>query len=225
MRFYSIHIFLITAIFAFVSSAVDAQSPAVLDDTDVQSWHDVQLSLGLNRSVDLFAGGTIWFGKDISRIQEEKGAFGVNFKLSPKISFAPYFSIQRSRNSLGTFVPEKRINLRLTYKFPYKKFGLTTRANYEYRFRKVGSNWRVGTSVTVEKAIPQLNISGLKLFATEEPFYVSLRNSFSRNRLSFGVTKSVNQHLSLDIYYMRQDDSVTHPALIHAIGTSWKIKL
>jgi len=73
--------------------------------------------------------------------------------------------------------------------------------------------------------LPEKWIRGLKVYVTDEPFYDSAYDRFSRNRLTFGVNKTLSKKLSVDFYYLRQDDRNSHPAVIHVIGTGWKIKL
>ena len=202
-----------------------SQTAAPPDNTDIQSWNEVQLTVGLNKWADLYASGAVWFGKNISRFQEEKLTIGVTFKPVRNFSFTPFFAQLRARSFAGVIEREYRIYLRGVYRFPFKRFGLSHRSQYEYRFRPTGNTWRFAPSMTVEKELPNGFAPGLKLFATEEPFYDSAAKRFSRNRLSFGINKTLGKKLSTDLYYLRQDDNFSHPGLIHAIGTMWKIKL
>ena len=217
-------IFPVVLVLVFALTTVCQTLPQV-DDTDVQSWNEVQITVGLNKWADLYAGGTVWLGKNVSRFQEEKASIGVTIKPAHNVTFTPFFSQLRVRNFAGVVVPEYRIYLRGIYRFPFKRFGLLHRSQYEYRFRPSGNTWRFAPSVTVDKLLPERFASGFKLFATEEPFYDGGSRRFSRNRLSFGVNKILSKKLSVDIFYLRQDDNFTHPWLIHAIGTAWKIKL
>ena len=184
-----------------------SQTAAPLDNTDIQSWNEIQLTAGLSKHVDLYATGAIWFGKNISRFQEEKLAIGLTFKPAHNFSFTPIVAQLRVRTFAGILQSEYRIYLRGVYKFPFKRFGLSHRSQYEYRFRPTGNTWRFAPSVTVEKELPKSVATGLKVFATEEPFYDSGSKRFSRNRLSFGIEKTLNTKLSLDLYYLRQDDN------------------
>lgn len=225
VRHYSRYI-LIFAIcqFAFFAAA-KAQAVPDQDDHDLQLWNDVQLTVKLAKKVDLYASGTLWLGKNDTRAQEERAAIGVTFKPFRNFTFTPYVAIAQIRNFFGVWKPEERICFRETYKLPFKKIGVTLKSNYEYRFRRTFNSWRLGTAVTVDKDIPLKHISGLKGFITEEFFYDSLPKRFTRNRLSAGFNKKFNKVLSLDLYYLRQDDNFGHPSIIHAIGAAWKISL
>jgi len=219
-----ISLFLVALVLSFALNSICQTAPQI-DNVDLQSWNDVQVTLPLNKSADLLFGGTLQFGKNVTRIQEEKLGVGVVLKPTHDLSFIPLFAQVKVRSFTGVIQSEYRIYLRGTYHFPIKHFGLSYRSQYEYRFRAIRNTWRFSPSVNVEKALPESLAAGLKLFANEEPIYDSAAKRFSRNRLSLGVTKTLSKKVSVDFYYLRQDDNFTHPWLIHAIGTSWKIKL
>ncbi|MBK8151486.1 MAG: DUF2490 domain-containing protein [Acidobacteria bacterium] len=130
-----------------------------------------------------------------------------------------------ARNTRGKFRIEHRLNLRIGYKFPIKKFGLSHRSWFEYRMRPTGNSWRYRPSLTFEKDLPGKLIPKAKFYVTEEPFYDSSLKRFSRNRLSFGINKTLSNSLSLEIYYLRQNDGISRPGDLNVIGTSFKLKL
>jgi hypothetical protein len=202
-----------------------AQTGQHIDDSDIQTWNEFQLSAPLHKKIDLYFAGTLWLGKNASRSQEERMAVGLTYKLSHRYSVTPFVSIMRSRNLAGIYQSEERLQLRQILKFPFKKIGLALRSNYEYRIRSVGNSWRLGSAAIIDRKIEPAGIQGLKLFVFEEPFYDSASGRFSRNRFSAGLNKILNKKLSIDLYYLRQDDHFTHPSLIHAIGATWKIAL
>ena len=217
--------FLLIVLCCIASSAAHSQTAIVTDDDDVQSWNDISFTVAVNKKVDIYVPVTFRFGKNISRLNEGRIGAGIVLKPNKAFAFTPFYTFIRSRNSAGKFRTESRVSLRFVYKFPVKNFGLSHRSQFEYRFRSTGNLWRYRPSITIEKELPKKFVSGLKVFATEEPFYESASGRFSRNRLSFGLNKVLTKKLSVDIYYLRQGDSFSHPGTIDVIGTSWKVKL
>ena len=216
--------FLALALIAFCALAVCAQRP--IDEDDTQSWNDVQLTVPINKQVDFTTWGTFRFGKNITWLQDRRVAVGIVYKPLKFLSFQPFYWNIVARNSSGKFKQEHRLSLRATYRFPFKSFGLSHRSQFEWRIRKPRNSWRWRPSLTFEKDFPKkFFVSDLKFFATEEVFYDSILNKFSRNRFSIGVTKKINKKLSVDVYYMRQNDGFSIPGDLNVIGTSWKIKL
>jgi hypothetical protein len=209
---------------ALLSAVAAAQTRTVPDDDDIQSWNDVNFTVAVKEKLDLYFPFTLRFGKNVTRFNEGRLGAGVVIKPHKSFSITPIYTFIRARNSAGIFKTENRLSLGLVYRFPTKGFRLSHRSQFEYRIRPTVNSWRYRPSITFEKDLPAKVAPGLKAYVTEEPFYDSVSDRFSRNRLTFGVNKSINKNLSLDLYYMRQDDNFSHPGLVHVIGTGWKVK-
>ncbi len=206
-------------------AAILAQSQAVQDDEDVQSWNDVQLTVPVTKRLDLVTSVTMRFGKNVTRLNDGRYQIGFTWKPRKDFSITPFFWYIGARNSSGRFRIEQRLNLRAVYKFPLKNFGLSHRSWFEYRIRGVGNTWRYRPSLTFEKNIPKKLFSNAKFFVTEEPFYDSATSKFSRNRITAGISKTITRILALDVYFMRQNDGFSRPGDLNVVGTSWKVKL
>jgi len=212
--------FLILALIGFCIIFADAQTA---DADDNQSWNDVQITVPASEQFDFTLSGTFRFGKNITRLNERRIAVGFAYKPTKSWSLQPFYIYIQARNSRGIFQTEHRLNFRAIYRFPIKQFGLSHRSWVERRLRQPRNSWRYRPSLTVEKDIGKF-ISGAKIFATEEIFYDSVLKKFSRNRFSVGITKTLTRKLSLDIFYLRQNDGFSRPGDLNVIGTSWKIK-
>jgi hypothetical protein len=208
-----------------VVSAIFAGAQATVDRDDNQSWNDIQLTVPINEQFDFFTMGTFRFGKNVTRLHDRRIQLGITYKPNKWFSISPFYWNIVARNSSGKFKQEHRFNFRVVYRFPIKSFGLSHRSIYEYRWRKPLKSWRYRPSLTFDKDIPEKFIPKAKFYVTDEIFYDSILNKFSRNRFTVGVTKTINKKLSVDIYYMRQNDGFSIPGDLHVIGTSWKIKL
>ncbi len=217
--------FLLAVVITFALNAFADAQANLHDDEDLQSWNDVQFTIPLNERVDLLLQTTFRFGQNITKLTEARGGGGLSFKLTKALSVSPTYLYIESRNTAGLFRTEHRYSIRSTYKFPTKTFGLSHRSIYEYRVRSSGNTWRYRPSLTFEKTLPEKLIPKAKFFITEELFYVSTTRKFSRNRFSLGVSKTINRHLTLDIYYLRQNDGFSHPGDLNVLGTSWKVRL
>lgn len=212
-------------LFVATAAMLEAQATTPTDNDDLQSWNDLQLTVALNKKVDFSTALTLRFGKDISRLNDRRIAVGFIFKPTKYLSFQPFYWSIAARNSAGQFRNEHRLNLRAVIKFPVKVLGISHRSWFEYRIRSVGNTWRYRPSITIEKELPKKFVEGLKVFATEEPFYDSASGRFSRNRFSVGFNKTLNKKLSFDIYFLRQGDNFSRPGTVDIIGTALKIKM
>ena len=212
-------------IFALGMTSFLCAQTARSDDEDFQSWNELQVTVPLAKKFDLVLQASARIGGNATQLTEGRFGSGVIWKPTAAFSFSPSYNYIETRNSAGVFHTEHRFNLRGTYKFPVKRFGLSHRSLVEFRVRTSGNSWRYRPSLTFEKAISEKLIHNAKVFLTEEPFYVSTTGKFSRNRISVGVSKILNKNITLDVYYLRQNDGFSHPGDLNVLGTSWKVRL
>ncbi len=195
------------------------------DDDDTQFWNDLQLTVPMTKKVDFFTQITGRFDDNISRFSDERFELGFVLKPTKSFSVTPFYWYVNARNASGKFRVENQLNLRAVYRFPTRGFGLSHRSQYEYRIRRPRNSWRYRAMLTIDKKIPEKIIPKAKFFASDEVFYDSILKKFNRNRFSAGITKTINKNLSVDIYYMRQNDGYSHPGDLNIIGTAWKVHL
>lgn len=195
------------------------------DNDEIQSWNDIQLTVPVTKKVDFTLVGTARFGSNIRRLNEARIAPGFVFKLNKAFSLAPSYAAIVTRNSSGQFRDEHRFSIRGSYKFPTKSIDVSHRSTYEYRVRTSGNSWRYRAAIVLERDLPKKFLSNSKIFAIEEVFYVSTTERFSRNRFSFGISKKLDKRLTLDVFYLRQNDGRTFQGNLNVIGTTWRISL
>jgi len=202
-----------------------AAAQNVVDKDDAQSWNDLQLTVPITKQFDFYTALTARFGKNLTQVSDQRFAVGFVYKPHKNWSLMPFYWNLGARNSRNHFRGEHRLNLRVGYRLPFKKLVLSHRSTFEYRFRQPANSWRYRPSLTFEKDIAQKIIPKARFYVTEEVFYDSLLKKFSRNRLTVGITKTLTEQLSLDIYFMRQNDGFSRPGDLNVIGMNWKIRL
>jgi Protein of unknown function (DUF2490) len=212
-----------TTFFIICLAVFLANAQTLVSQNDVEFWNDVQLTVPLSKKIDFWNSVVMRFGKNVSRLQDARYGIGFIFHPNKSWAFQPFYLSIKARDSRGRFRHENRLSFRATYKFLFKKFGLTHRILYEYRFRTTGNIWQYRPSITVDKEIKF--IPKAKFYVTDEVFYFSNLKKFTRNRITVGISKTLTNKLTLDIFYTRQNDGNSRPGDIHAIGANWKIKL
>ena len=195
------------------------------DTTDLGSWNDLEVNVGINKKLDLNTVTTLRLDDNISRVDSYRLSVGVTVKPTESFSLAPFTTFISSRNSSGRLRYEYSTGLKAVYRFPMKGFGLSHRSQIEHRSRPGRNSWRYRPSVTLEKDLPESFTKGASVFFTLEPFYDSISERFSRTRYSAGIEKSLNKKLAVEIYYLFQGDNDSAPGSVHVIGTTLKVKL
>ena len=219
----------ICGLFAVMAASVLAchsQLPVLQPQDDFQSWNDVQLTVPMTKMFDFQTRVTMRFGKNATRLNDGRYLIGFVFKPTKSLSITPFYWYINARNSVGQFRVENRLSLAVSYRFQFNKTtALVHRSTFERRLRRPLDTWRYRAALQFEKDIPKEIIPKAKFFIGDEVFYDSGLKRFSRNRFLVGINKTLSKHLSVDIYYMRQNDGFSRPGDLHVVWAAWRIKM
>ena len=212
-------------LFVFLS-APSVLGQSILPETDVQEWTDVQLSVPVTNHIDFNVLGTLRIGRDVSRPVDERIGVGFTFKAAGRLlTFAPnylHIGMQPFERRKGW---ENRLSFPVSVFFEVNKFRITDRNLFESRWRSPGTrSTRYRNRLRVEHSIGSDKLK-LSLFASDEVFYDWSVNDWVRNRASAGIVKALSGNVTLDLYYLRQNDGRSRPGDLHVIGTVWRIRL
>lgn len=144
----SVLVLLILAGGTFVSRA-HCQEPQ--PESDFQSWNDIQLTVPINKDLDLYGALTARLGKNVTRLNDGRAAVGIAWKTNKSVTIMPFYWFIRARNSNSQFRNEHRLNLRATIRFPVGKFFGVHRSTYEYRIREPLNSWRYRGLLGIER--------------------------------------------------------------------------
>jgi len=205
--------------------ATPASSQIAIDQTDTQQWNDVILSLPITKQVDFNMLATLRLGRDISRPVDERFGVGATWRIGQHLSLVPAYLHIETQPSAGRKGHEERLNMAANLRFEANKFRFTDRNLLERRFRNPGTtSTRYRNRLQVEHPVGPDNMK-LSVFVSEEVFYDWSVDDWVRNRIAAGISKPLNKSITLDVYYLRQNDGRSLPGDIHAIGTTWRIRL
>lgn len=223
MRSYSLII--ICALFTCFAGVASAQSisPAPTDDTLL--WSDVQLIVPLKKKVDLILTGTFRLGRNLTHPVDERGAISLAFKANKFLAFETGYVYIATQPFKGRKNYENRLIFNGTIKFPVGKFTLSDRNQVERRFRNSQpDSTRYRNRLRVEYPIV-VGKTKFNVFASDEVFYDWSVKEWVRNRFAVGANKKLNERLTGEMYYLRQNDGRSRPGDLHIIGVLLKIQL
>jgi len=212
-------------IFAFPHSVTSAQSifPAPTDDT--QLWNDLQVSVPLHRKVDLMFTGTFRLGRGLSHPVSQRGAVSIAYKANKFLTLETGYQYVANQPSKGRKNYSSNLIFAGTLKFPIGKLTVSDRNWVERRFRNSRlDSTRYRNRVRVEHPIVAGNAK-FNVFASNEVFYEWTLKKWTRNRFAVGANKKLKEGLTLEAYYMRQNDGRSRPGDLHIIGTIFRVQL
>ena len=209
----------------FLTLATPASSQTALDQTDTQQWNDVFIAVPIAKQVDFNVLGTLRIGRDISHTVDERFGVGATFRIGEHVTLVPAYLHIETQPFEGIRLHEERLNLAAILRFEANQFRFTDRNLLERRFRRPGINsTRYRNRFQVEHPVGPDRIK-LSVFASDEVFYDWSVDQWVRNRVAAGILRPLNKNITLEVYYLRQNDGRALPGDIHAIGTTWRIKL
>jgi len=205
--------------------ATPASSQTAVDQTDTQQWNDIIFSLPISKQIDFNMLSTLRFGRDISRPVDERFGLGATWRVGQHLSLVPAYLHIETQPFAGRKGHEERLNIAAMLRFEAHRFRFSDRNLFERRFRSPGSvSTRYRNRLQVEHPVGPDKMK-LSVFVSEEVFYDWSVDDWVRNRVAAGITKPLNKNITLDVYYLRQNDGRALPGDLHAIGTTWRIKL
>jgi hypothetical protein len=205
--------------------APHASAQSRVPETDNQSWNDLQITVPMTKKVDFTTQITLRLGDNVTQTADQRYGIGFVFKLNKYLSFNPFYFHREARPPNGRHESEDRVTLGATVRIPAGKFTVANRSWFERRWRTPQVEaWRYRNRVQLEHPF-QINKKKFTWFVSAEVFYDWSFHVWARNRLSGGVSHPFNKHLTLELYYTRQNDSHTRPGDLNIIWSAWRVKL
>jgi hypothetical protein len=209
----------------FACDVVTHAQPTLPSQTDNQNWNDVFLFVPVAGPVDFVVQGTLRNGRDITRPVDERIGIGFQFRIGRHLTVIPNYLHIEMQPFEGRRVSENRLSVQATIRFPVGRFTISDRNTFERRLRHPGVDaTRYRNRLQLEHPIGPAK-QKLSLFVSDEVFYDWTFNAWVRNRAAIGISKVLTKQLTLDLYYMRQNDSRSVPGDLNVIGTTWRVRL
>jgi hypothetical protein len=204
------------------AGGISAQTVAP-DQSDIQQWNDLQISFALSKQIDFVMLGTLRLGRDMHRPVDERIGVAFSFKLGKYVTVAPSYLNITTQPVRDLDLRETRLSLPATVRFKIGDFVISDRNVVERRLRPPRpDSTRYRNRLQIEH--PLIASKKLNWFVADEVFYDWAVNDWVRNRFSVGVSKVLNKHLTVDIFYLRQNDGRALPGDLNVVGTSWRLR-
>ena len=202
-----------------------AAAQSRVPESDNQSWNDVQITVPVTKQVDFTMQATLRLGDNFSQAVDQRWGVGFVFKLNKYFSLNQLYFHREARPPNGRPEREERVTLGAMVRFPAGKFTISDRNWFERRWREPQVDaWRYRNRLQVEHPF-KIGKKKFTWFVADEVFYDWSLHVWPRNRAAAGISRVLNKHLTVDLYYTRQNDSHTRPGDLNIIWSTWRIKL
>jgi hypothetical protein len=208
-----------------VVCASHAAAQSRVPKSDNQIWTDVQFTIPMTKQVDFLSQITLRLGDNATQTADQR--WGVGFALKPNkyVTFTPFYLHREARPPNGRHEREDRLTLGGLVRFPAGKFTISDRNWFERRWREPQIDaWRYRNRIQLEHPFV-LNKKKFTWFVSDEVFHDWSLHRWPRNRASGGISHPFNKHLTLELYYTRQNDGFTRPGDLNIVWATWRVKL
>ena len=179
----------------------------------------------MTKSIDFAMQVTMRLGDNATQTVDQRYNIGYIFKLNKYLTFTPFYFHREARPPNGRHEREDRGTLGAQVKFPAGKFSISDRNWFERRWRHPQINsWRYRNRLLVDHPF-KIEKQPFTWFVFDEVFYDWSLHVWPRNRAGGGITHPFNKHVTLELYYMRQNDSHTRPGDLNVVWATWRVKL
>jgi hypothetical protein len=203
--------------FFLIAQFARGQSQSQFPRNDVQGWVDMVATHPLREKVQLTLNGGLRVSDDAGHLVYRRVGVGLDWKVSKYLTLSPYYNFYDTDSSPLRESRENRTALAATAGLPLGRWTIQDRNLYERRFLIGEQTWRYRNRLEVARNV-RLAHSRLRLFVWDEVFYDSVPRAWARNRAAIGGSKALSRRLTVDLYYVRQNDSHARPGDVNAIG-------
>jgi hypothetical protein len=203
--------------------SISAQSAQTVPQGDTQTWNEIELSIPVREKIKVIVNSQLRIGNDLTRLYSERASIGLAVKPKKWLTITPGYLFAHINNAFGSPDIENRLILDTELEKDLEGIvTVTSRNRFEHRMRtdEIQTNYRQQLRLSKD-----INIKGfeLKLFVSNEIFYDLREGNWFRNRLMLGFDRKLNEKVTWQSYYLKQNDSQSQPGNLHVLGMGIKI--
>jgi len=196
-----------------------AQGTSRYPHRDFQAWTSFEATHPLSEKTDYFIGAGLRYGNDQGHLSYRRITTGFAFHWHRHFTLQPYYQYSVSDSFSGLLTPENRLALAITVSVPWRRWRLSDRNRGERRFLVNGQAWRYRNRVEFRRPIAIVR-EQLSVFAWDEVYYSSRVGRWYRNRLALGAGRRLTREISIDLFYVHQNDGYSRPGNLNGVGMS-----
>jgi hypothetical protein len=201
----------------FIPQVARGQSKSQYPRTDFQGWSDIIAIHPIHETVQFMANGGLRVSEDAGHLVYRRVGAGLVWKVNEYLTLSPYYNFYDTDSSPARESRENRIAVAATAGGSLGRWDIRDRNLFERRFLIGGQSWRYRNRLEVAHDVT-MGHNRLRLFVWDEVFYDSVPRAWARNRAAIGGSKELSRRLSVDLYYVWQNDSHVRPGDLNAIA-------
>lgn len=188
---------------------------------DFQVWSSFRATHPLRRRRDFFIAAGLRYGNDQGHMTYRRITTGFDFHWQRILTIQPYYQYSMSDSYSGSLDPENRLGIALTLGVPWRHWQVSDRNVGERRFLVNKQAWRYRNRLEFRRPISMVR-EHLSVFAWDEVYFGSRAGRWYRNRVALGAGRRLIDKVSVDVFYVHQNDGFSPPDDLNGVGMALK---
>ena len=195
---------------------LSGQARQQLPRRDFEARTDLDATHPISKRTDFLLGAGLHFSRDQGHLVYRKISTGFAFRWHKFLTIEPYYHYSVSDSASGRFSHENRLALATTVGTSWRHWHISDRNLGERRFQETRRSWRYRNRAEFRRPI-RIERKRLSVFVWDEVYYSSIVHKWYRNRLALGTGRRLSRSISIDVYYLHQNDGYSRPGDLNGI--------
>ncbi|MEJ2008905.1 MAG: DUF2490 domain-containing protein [Acidobacteriota bacterium] len=196
--------------------ALPGQAVRQFPRQDFEARTDIYTAHPVSKSTNLLLGAGLHFSRDQGNLVYRKISTGLAFHWWKFLILEPYYQYSVRDSADGSLSHENRLAFATTVGAPWKRWYVSDRNLGERRFQDTRRSWRYRNRLEFRRPI-RLERRRLSVFVWDEVYYSSIVHKWYRNRAAVGAGRRLSRRVSVEIYYLHQNDGYSRPGDLNGI--------
>jgi Protein of unknown function (DUF2490) len=202
-------------------AASDLVHAAAPPDPDAQVWSETDLIGAVGKNTTLTGIAIARFGEDVANPTLTALGLQADHKIGKWTLAASYRHQVVRHESGGPTISQLAIAM-ATYTDTFGRSTIAIRTRADNTLHSTGNPWRFRIRGEYRWSTPRAGPISY-VFVNDEAFYQGSASEWTRNRAQAGMNFKFDRRYDLSVYYQWQNDEMSKPARINALGLLLKI--
>ena len=190
---------------------------------DFEIRTDFDAAHAVSRNTDFLVTGGLHYSHDQGHIVYRKFSTGFAYHWHNFLTLEPYYQFSQNDEPLRLYQYENRLAFATIVGAPLKHWRVSDRNLAELRFVVHRQEWRYRNRLEFRRP---LNIERRKLsvFVWDEVSYSTWLGRWYRNRVALGAERKVSRRVSVEAYFLHQNDGYSRPGNLDGVEITLKTR-
>ena len=190
---------------------------------DFETRTNIDAAHAVSRNTDFLLGGGLHYSQDQGHIVYRKFSTGFAFHWHKFLTAEPYYLFSQNDEPGAVYQYENRLAFATIVRAPLRHWEIRDRNLGERRFILHKQEWRYRNQLEFRHPL-SIERRQLNVFVWDEVWYSSRAGRWYRNRVALGAERRLSRRVSIEAYYLHQNDGISRPGNMDGVEMTLKTR-